>query len=61
MQRNYLRALAAVLAGAAIYWALMPHLPARLQHHLFHEDAGLAIYALISVLLYVLFMNLGRK
>lgn len=41
--RNFLDALLAVLAGNAIYYLLMPHLPAAARHTLFKEDWGLLV------------------
>ena len=41
--KNFLEALAAVLAGNAIYYLLMPHLPAVARHRLFQEDWGLLV------------------
>jgi hypothetical protein len=41
--KNFLDALAAVLAGNAIYYLLMPHLPAIARHRLFAEDWGLLV------------------
>ncbi|MFZ3265730.1 MAG: hypothetical protein WA172_17115 [Terriglobales bacterium] len=41
--RNFLDALAAVLAGNAIYFMLMPHLPRVMRHSLFKEDWGLLV------------------
>ena len=41
--KNFLDALLAVLAGNAIYFLLMPHLPAAAQHRLFREDWGLLV------------------
>lgn len=41
--RNVAEALLAVLAGNAIYFLLMPHLPASLRHSLFKEDPGLLL------------------
>lgn len=61
MARNLLRSLAAVLAGAAIYWVLMPHLPPAARHHIFHVDLGLLIYALISLAILVLLNWLDRR
>ena len=61
VRRNFLRSLAAVLGGAAIYWALMPHLPRVARHHIFHIDAGLLLYVLISVALYILLSWMDRK
>ena len=40
---NFLDALAAVLAGNAIYFLLMPHLPQAMRHSLFKEDWGLLV------------------
>ena len=41
--RNFLDALVAVLAGNAIYYLLMPHLPSVARHGLFKEDWGLVV------------------
>ena len=41
--RNLLDALVAVLAGNAIYFFLMPHLPLPARHSLFREDWGLLV------------------
>jgi hypothetical protein len=41
--RNFLDALMAVLAGNAIYFLLMPHLPLVARHSLFREDWGLLV------------------
>ncbi|MBZ5550223.1 MAG: hypothetical protein LAO22_20070 [Acidobacteriia bacterium] len=41
--KNFLDALVAVLAGNAIYFLLMPHLPAAIRHRLFKEDLGLLV------------------
>ena len=56
-----MRSLAAVLGGAAIYWALMPHLPRVARHHIFRIDLGLLLYVLISVALYILLSWMDRK
>jgi hypothetical protein len=40
---NFLDALLAVLAGNAIYYLLMPRLPAVARHRLFQEDWGLLV------------------
>jgi hypothetical protein len=40
---NFLDALAAVLAGNAFYFLLMPHLPQAMRHSLFKEDWGLLV------------------
>jgi hypothetical protein len=41
--KNFLDALLAVLAGNAIYFLLMPHLPRVVRHSLFREDWGLLV------------------
>jgi hypothetical protein len=41
--KNFLDALVAVLAGNAIYFLLMPHLPAVARHSFFKEDWGLLV------------------
>ena len=61
MLRRFLKALAAVLAGAAIYRVLRPHLPVAAQHQIFHEDLGLLIYGLISAAIYGLLYWLDRR
>src|SRR5271165_5328173 len=49
--RNFLDALVAVLAGNAIYYLVMPHLPAVARHRLFQEDWGLLVdFAICSVI-----------
>lgn len=41
--KNFLDALLAVLAGNALYYLLMPHLPRVARHSLFKEDWGLLV------------------
>lgn len=41
--RNFLDALLAVLAGNAIYFLLMPHLPRVIWHSWLKEDWGLLV------------------
>jgi hypothetical protein len=41
--RNLLQALAAVLAGNAAYFLLLPHLPAAARHVPFRMDVGLVL------------------
>jgi hypothetical protein len=41
--KNFLDALLAVLAGNAVYYLLMPHLPMVARHRLFKEDWGLLV------------------
>jgi hypothetical protein len=49
--KNFLDALAAVLAGNAIYYLLMPHLPRGARHALFTEDWGLLVdFAICTVI-----------
>ena len=51
--KNFLDALAAVLAGNAIYFMLMPHLPQGMRHSLFKEDWGLLVDFLICTIIFV--------
>jgi hypothetical protein len=51
--RNFLDALVAVLAGNAIYFLLMPHLPPIARHSLFKEDWGLVVDFLICAVIFV--------
>lgn len=51
--KNFLDALAAVLAGNAIYFLLMPHLPRAMRHSLFREDWGLLVDFAICTILFV--------
>lgn len=49
--KNFLDALAAVLAGNAIYFLLMPLLPRVARHALFKEDWGLLVdFAICTVI-----------
>jgi hypothetical protein len=49
--QNFLDALMAVLSGNAIYYLLMPHLPAVARHTLFKEDGGLLVdFAICTVI-----------
>jgi hypothetical protein len=49
--KNFLDALVAVLAGNAVYYLLMPHLPNVARHGLFREDWGLVVdFAICSVI-----------
>jgi len=41
--RNFVRAFAAVVLGNAVYFLLMPHLPAGAYHAPFRLDTGLAV------------------
>ena len=53
MMKNFLDALVAVLAGNAIYFLLMPHLPAASRHRLFKEDLGLLVDFCICTIIFV--------
>jgi len=53
MVRNFLDALLAVLAGNAIYFLIMPHLPIAARHSLFKEDWGLLIDFAICAVIFV--------
>ncbi|MGA2003597.1 MAG: hypothetical protein ABSG70_09455 [Terriglobales bacterium] len=50
---NFLDALAAVLAGNAIYFAIMPHLPPVMRHSLFKEDWGLLVDFAVCTIIFV--------
>jgi hypothetical protein len=50
---NLFDGLLAVLAGNAIYFLLMPHLPLAMRHSLFREDWGLAADFAICAIIYV--------
>lgn len=58
--RNFLDALFAVMAGNAIYFVLMPHLPLAVRHSLFKEDWGLLIDFLICLSIFVA-VKIGRR
>jgi len=58
--KNFLDALAAVLAGNAIYFLLMPHLPQTMRHSLFKEDWGLLVDFLICTIIFVA-VKIARK
>ena len=51
--RNFLDALAAVLAGNAIYFLIMPHLPPGMRHAMFKEDWGLLVDFAICTVIFV--------
>jgi hypothetical protein len=49
--KNFLDALLAVLAGNAVYYLLMPHLPMAARHRLFKDDWGLLVdFAICTVI-----------
>ena len=51
--RNFLDALVAVLAGNAIYFLLMPHLPLVMRHSWYREDWGLVVDFVICTIIFV--------
>jgi len=56
--RHFLRSFAAVVAGNALYFAvLLPYLPPWLRHRRMGIDAGLLLDFIICVVLYI---GLGR-
>jgi len=50
---NFFDALVAVLAGNAIYFLLMPHMPPAMRHSLFREDFGLVVDFVICKIIFV--------
>ena len=58
---NFLDALVAVLAGNAIYYLLMPHLPAVVRHRLFREDWGLLVDFAICTVIFAAVKYLRRN
>ena len=58
--KNLLDALVAVLAGNAIYFLLMPHLPKVARHRLFREDWGLLLDFAICTVIFVA-VKYGRR
>ena len=59
--RNFLEALLAVVAGNAIYFLLMPHLPPAVRHSWFKEDLGLVVDFGICTAIFVAVKVLGRR
>jgi len=59
--KNFLDALVAVLAGNAIYYLLMPHLPTVARHGLFKEDWGLLLDFAICTMIFVPVKYLRRN
>jgi hypothetical protein len=57
---SFVDALLAVLAGNAIYFLLMPHLPRAMHHSLFIEDWGLVVDFIICTAVFVL-VKIVRK
>ena len=61
MVARWLQALAAVVAGNALYFLLVaPALPGQLRHRPFAIDAGLGLDFLICLALYLALGRLGR-
>jgi len=61
MMKSLLDALVAVLAGNAIYYLLMPHLPAVVRHRLFREDWGLLVDFAICTVIFAAVKYLRRN
>ena len=59
--KNFLDALLAVLAGNAIYFLLMPHLPAVARHALFREDWGLLVDFIICATIFATVKAVRRR
>ena len=59
--QNFLDALLAVLAGNAIYYLLMPHLPQVARHRLFQEDWGLLVDFVVCTVIFVLVKYARRQ
>ncbi len=57
---NFLDALVAVLAGNAIYFLLMPHLPRVMRHSLFMEDWGLLVDFVVCTFAFVI-VKIARR
>lgn len=51
--KNFLDALLAVLAGNAIYFLVMPYLPAIARHSWFKEDWGLLVDFMVCSTIFV--------
>lgn len=60
MVRNFLEALVAVVAGNAIYFLLMPHLPPVARHSWLKEDWGLVVDFCICTVIFVAVKIWGR-
>ncbi len=59
--KNFMDALLAVLAGNAIYYLLMPHLPTAIRHSLFKEDWGLLVDFAICTAIFVALKYARRR
>jgi hypothetical protein len=59
---NFVQALAAVLAGNAVYFLLMPHLPPWAQHTGSRTDLGVMVdFVFCVAILIIIKTTLGRK
>jgi hypothetical protein len=61
MRRNWLRALAAVLLGNAIYLLALPRLPRAMRHVPFHADLGMVLDFLLCMLFFLLMLRFDRR
>ena len=59
--KNFMDALLAVLAGNAIYYLLMPHLPSPIRHSLFKEDWGLLVDFAICTAIFIALKYARRR
>ncbi len=57
--RGFVPALAAVLAGNALYFSLLSRLPVAWQHQPFRADIGLLLDALLCALFFFMFRRLA--
>jgi hypothetical protein len=58
--KNFLDALLAVVAGNAIYFLLMPHLPPAMRHSFFREDLGLLVDFFICAAIFAVVKSVRR-
>ncbi len=58
---NFLESLAAVLAGNAAYFLLMPFLPVVARHVPFHTDIGLLVDAFFCVVAWGMVKAVSRS
>jgi hypothetical protein len=59
--RNFLEALLAVLAGNAIYFLVMPHLPPVARHSWLKEDWGLVVDFCVCTAIFVAVKIVGQR
>jgi hypothetical protein len=60
LRSNFLQSLAAVLAGNAVYFLLMPYLPAAARHDYRRYDLGLVVDFWICLVFYGLISLIRR-